>query len=130
MAPELDGRVTLVGEAAPGELADWYRASQALLLTSSREGRPNVVLEAFASGLPVVATAAGGTAELFEAWPAGLVRSRDAAEIGARLQRVLAAPPETAALLAGVRDLTWERSFEALEGVLQAALDDAGTGAP
>lgn len=130
LAPDLDGRVSLVGEAPPEELVHWYRASQALLLTSSREGRPNVVLEAFASGLPVVATAAGGTAELFRAWPDGLVRSRDAAEIGACLERVLAEPPQTPALLAGVRDLTWERSFEALEGVLQAALDDAGASAP
>jgi teichuronic acid biosynthesis glycosyltransferase TuaC len=122
LAPDLDGRVTLVGEAAPEELADWYRASQALLLTSSREGRPNVVLEAFASGCPVVATAAGGTAELFDPWTAGLVTERQAESIADTLAAVLAAPPTAEELLACVRDLTWERSFEALEGVLEAAL--------
>lgn len=127
LAPDLDGRVTLVGEAAPEELADWYRASHALLLTSSREGRPNVVLESFASGLPVVATAAGGTAELFDGWSAGLVNERTPAAVGAALERALAAPPTGEELAACVRDLTWERSFEALEGVLQAALADAGT---
>lgn len=124
-APDLEGRVELAGEASPGELADWYRSGNVLLLTSSREGRPNVVLEAFACGLPVVATSAGGTAELFDSWEGGLVLTRSASDIGERLARVLDAPPSTAELVSGVRHLTWERSFEALEAVLQAALDDA-----
>ena len=127
-APDLEGRVDLIGEVSPEELADWYRAGDALLLTSSREGRPNVVLEAFACGLPVVATSAGGTAELFGSWEGGLALTRAASDIGGRLARVLDTPPPTAELVSGVRNLTWERSFEALEGVLQAALNDAGGG--
>lgn len=41
-------------------LLDLYRGSDALLHVSWTEGFPQVIVEAFASGLPVVATAVGG----------------------------------------------------------------------
>jgi glycosyltransferase involved in cell wall biosynthesis len=44
-------------------LLDIYRSSHAFLHVSLTEGFPQVLLEAFASGLPVVATAVGGVAE-------------------------------------------------------------------
>ncbi|MDQ6841270.1 MAG: glycosyltransferase, partial [Actinomycetota bacterium] len=43
-----------------GGLLDLYRASHAFLHVSLTEGMPQVLIEAFASGLPVVATAVGG----------------------------------------------------------------------
>ena len=46
-----------------GGLLDLYRASHAFLHVSLTEGMPQVLIEAFASGLPVVATAVGGVAD-------------------------------------------------------------------
>jgi glycosyltransferase involved in cell wall biosynthesis len=61
-----------------------------LALPSLTEGLPNVVLEAMAARVPVVATAAGGTPELVTDGVTGhLVPPRDAAALGERLLRLL-----------------------------------------
>jgi glycosyltransferase involved in cell wall biosynthesis len=46
-----------------GGLLELYRSSHAFLHVSLTEGMPQVLIEAFASGLPVVATAVGGVAD-------------------------------------------------------------------
>ena len=46
-----------------GDLPRLYRSSHALLHVSWTEGVPQVLFEAFAAGLPVVATAVGGVAD-------------------------------------------------------------------
>ena len=46
-----------------GGLLDLYRESHALLHVSWTEGLPQILFEAFAAGLPVVATAVGGVTE-------------------------------------------------------------------
>jgi glycosyltransferase involved in cell wall biosynthesis len=42
----------------------YYRTADVLVLTSDWEGTPNVILEAMASGLPVVATRVGGISDI------------------------------------------------------------------
>jgi len=51
------------------------RACDLFVLNSRYEGLPHVVLEAFAAGLPVVATAVGGTPEVVENEVSGLLLS-------------------------------------------------------
>ncbi|MEL7336946.1 MAG: glycosyltransferase family 4 protein, partial [Planctomycetota bacterium] len=46
------------------DIATCYAAADALLLTSHYEGMPNVVMEAMAAGLPIVATNADGVVQL------------------------------------------------------------------
>ena len=46
------------------EMNKIYRQSDILISTSDREGTPNVILEAMAHGLPIVATKVGGTVEI------------------------------------------------------------------
>jgi glycosyltransferase involved in cell wall biosynthesis len=59
----LDRRVFLAG-AQPNRLVnDWLNACDVFALASYNEGLPNVVLEAMATALPVVATDVGGVRE-------------------------------------------------------------------
>ncbi|MGH8184719.1 MAG: glycosyltransferase family 4 protein [Rhodanobacteraceae bacterium] len=70
-------RVRFLGFVDHDALCNYYNAADALVLASSREGMPNVVLESLACGTPVVATAVGGIPELIACSEAGeLMRER------------------------------------------------------
>lgn len=122
----LQDRVTMAGERPPEELVHWYRAADAMLLTSSREGRPNVVLEALSSGCPVLATDAGGTAEVVPDHDRMLARTRDAAAIGQMLSDLLDSPPAADTLRGAVEPLSWAASLDALEELLAALTSSDG----
>ncbi len=57
-------RTAWKGLVSPREVAEIMRASDVLCLPSYTEGAPNVVKEAMASGLPVIATRVGGIPDL------------------------------------------------------------------
>jgi glycosyltransferase involved in cell wall biosynthesis len=59
------------------DIADLYRAVDLLVLPSSKEGLPNVILEAMACGLPCVATDASGSRELIVNGKTGFLCQRD-----------------------------------------------------
>jgi glycosyltransferase involved in cell wall biosynthesis len=59
-----------------GHIADvypLYAASNLLVLPSESEGSPNVILEAMAAKLPVVATAVGGVPEIIQSGENGML---------------------------------------------------------
>lgn len=56
---DIANRVTLAGHQPHARLAEYYQAADLFLLTSQREGCPNVVMEALSHGLPVLSTDVG-----------------------------------------------------------------------
>ncbi|MBW3571380.1 MAG: glycosyltransferase family 4 protein [Gemmatimonadetes bacterium] len=86
-----DARVTLTGGVF--DTAPYYLLMDMLVLPSYREGFPNVVLEAGASGLPVVTTTVPGCVDAVEDGITGLhVPAGDARALSAALRRYLADP--------------------------------------
>jgi len=86
----LNDVVRFAGYVAQRDLPSWYRAANVFVLSSDFDNSPNVVLEAMASGAPVVATNVGGVPDLLDA-PAGgsLVPKGDAAAMGAEIVTLL-----------------------------------------
>jgi glycosyltransferase involved in cell wall biosynthesis len=84
------GAFTLLGEVPSGpELMALYRSSHAFLHVSLTEGLPQVLFEAQAAGLPIVATDVGGVSGALAGGEAGLlVAPRDPAAAVAALERL------------------------------------------
>ena len=102
----LAGRVTITGSVPRGRVFDTMRASDLLVFPSHAEGLPNVVMEAMAVGLPVVATDVGGMREVVLPEATGLlVPPRNVEALVAGIERVLRRPEEARAMAARGRRL-------------------------
>jgi len=87
-------RVRFIGTVAQKDLPRYYSAADALVLASSREGWPNVLLEAMACGTPVVAARVGGTPEVVTSPVAGvLFEPRTVQALTSALQELFGSPP-------------------------------------
>ncbi|MBP2232988.1 glycosyltransferase involved in cell wall biosynthesis [Azospirillum agricola] len=85
----LAGRVRIHGWLSRAALAEVYRKADVFVLPSRDEGMPNVVLEAMASGLPVVASAVAGACDLVVEGETGfLVPPEDPDALAAALRRL------------------------------------------
>jgi len=69
----IQDRITFPGWRSHAELVECYKASNVFLFPSRHEGMPNVVLEAMASGLPVIASRIAGNEELVVDGETGLL---------------------------------------------------------
>lgn len=84
-------RVRFLGVLPQDQLIDYYRAVDALVLASSREGWANVLLESMACGTPVVASNVSGTPEVVASPEAGVLIDERTPEGIARGVRALRA---------------------------------------
>lgn len=105
--------VRLVGVVPNTELAGWYSAADVLVLASSREGWPNVLLEAMACGTPVVASDVGGVREIVQHHAVGRVLpERSPAALAGALAELLAQGADRAAVRAYAAGFGWDRTSQ------------------
>ncbi len=122
LATETDATVTFEGEVEPDEVHRYYQSSAIFVLPSIEgEGMPNVVLEAMARGLPVVATDSGGVPTLIDDSSNGyLVSMRDSDALADRINRLLADEPLRKELGQSARTFVSEHhSWDALCSALE-----------
>ena len=106
-----------LGEVSDEELAALYRGARCLVFPSLYEGFGIPVLEAMASGTPVV-TSAGGATEEVAGGAAVLVDPLDVDAIAAGIEEAAARRDELRALgLARARDYSWRAVADAVESV-------------
>jgi teichuronic acid biosynthesis glycosyltransferase TuaC len=87
-------RVHFLGSMPARRLTEVYNAADVVVLASTREGLPNVLLEALACGTPVVATAVWGTPEIVTTPSAGrLFQERSPEALARAIGDLLADPP-------------------------------------
>src|SRR4029079_19597849 len=111
----------------------WFAAADGAVVRSVRDdsgnvdGLPNTVLEALASGTPLVSTPAGGITSVIDDGRTGvIVPERDAAALAAALGDLLRDPERRAALGRAGRTLASDRfGWEAAAARFEAAYDRA-----
>jgi glycosyltransferase involved in cell wall biosynthesis/predicted metal-dependent phosphoesterase TrpH len=127
---------TFLGWLSGSDLARAYASADIFLFPSATDTFGQVILEAQASGLPVIAVAQGGPVSLIEHRISGLLCEADADALAGAVLEVAGSPllreRLTVAGLASVRTRTWEQALARLsEGYARVLLaeTDAHTAA-
>jgi glycosyltransferase involved in cell wall biosynthesis len=134
----ISGDVTFLG--VRHDIPALLSAADGFVLSSAWEGMPNVVMEALAAAVPVVATRVGGVSELVEPDKSGFVVSpRDPGALSEAMQRLMKLPREQLKQMGqhgrqhiaanyGMRSMAqrWIELFEELLKRKGIAVSDAG----
>jgi glycosyltransferase involved in cell wall biosynthesis len=118
--------VTFHGAQRGPALRRYYAQSDILLMTSDREGMPLVLLEAMASGLPIVGSDVVGIRELISG-VGHLVKEPSAAAFTAALTQLSQDPAELARLSAASRRAASAYSWDHLANSLSALYSEVAS---
>lgn len=116
-----DSRIQFLGYVAEDELSGLYAGAEAFVLPSRHEGYGLTVLEAMASGTPVVASAAGALPETVG--EAGVLVEDD--DFAGAVERLLGDRAERERLrragLERAATMTWDAAARAVDALLEAS---------
>ncbi len=122
----LAGAVHLLGRKTSAGVADLMRAANLLCIPSDNEGLPNVLLEAFSCGLPVVSTDVGGIHEVLNQPQLGqLVPVGDASAMTRAIRERLAQAADTDRIVQHAAPFSWERTVQTYRDILADATSPA-----
>jgi glycosyltransferase involved in cell wall biosynthesis len=115
-------RIHFLGRLSADEVAVCMAAANVLCLPSRREGCPNVVLEALASGRPVIGSAVGGVPELLNDRNGIMVPPDDPDALAAAITTALQRNWDPVDLRASVPSLSWKDLGRTLHNELSRAM--------
>jgi glycosyltransferase involved in cell wall biosynthesis len=128
--------VRFAGYVAQEDTAAWYRTADVFALPSDFDNSPNVVLEAMAAGLPIVATDVGGLRDYVELSRNGiLVPNGSRTGMAAALREYLDDPARAASTGRTNRDdaiarFSWSVSASRMLALYQRIIRDHGRRVP
>lgn len=124
-------RVRFLGRLSHDKVGDAMRRAHALVLPSSHEGMPIVVIEALASGTPVVASAVGGIPELVRDDGLGLlVEPGDQRALEEALRKAVSRGWSPIAVASKAPVLTWDANARIIAGIYERAMGASAMSAP
>jgi glycosyltransferase involved in cell wall biosynthesis len=119
----LSDRIHFIGPVNHKQLRPWFCAGDLLALASSREGWPNVLMEAIACGRGVVATRVGGTPEILTSEDLGiLVDERSAPALAEALNRGLRHRFDLENMQRFTAASSWDRVADRVIGVFESVV--------
>jgi glycosyltransferase involved in cell wall biosynthesis len=123
---DLNNDVLFAGPKPHGTLFKWYNACDVFCLASFREGIPNVILEAFACGKPVVATAVGGIPEIVTSDNGFMVPELSAEKIASAIVKSLNAEWNREKIIEYAKTFAWDVTGKNLFSLFQSIIMKSG----
>jgi glycosyltransferase involved in cell wall biosynthesis len=123
----LEGKVVFLGRIPREETSTYYQEASLFVLPSLNEGMSNAMLEALATGLPIIATPTGGTAELVTEGKNGtVVPEQSVTALVSAIEPFLESPELVTAYGAESRKRAeaqgWDRVAESFKDVLENSI--------
>jgi len=123
---ELTDCVHFLGPLPPDRLSSVLSAADVFVLSTRNEGWANVLLEAMACGLPVIATDVGGNREVVSSPDLGEIVPFDKAEsLCAAIANAIRHPWDRARIRRHAEENTWDQRVTVLETHFRAIHCDA-----
>ena len=105
---QLQANVEFLGKLSHQQVAEYMASSDGFCLASRREGLPNVILEAMAAGLPVVASRVGGVPELIDEKSGIMVSPEDPQALAKGIDELLNSSWDEKCIADNVRQRSWQ----------------------
>jgi glycosyltransferase involved in cell wall biosynthesis len=104
--------VRLRGSVPLPKVAEYIRQANVLVLPSYREGVPNVLLESFASGTPVISTRVGGIPEVINEDVGILVDAKSDLQLASAMEKSLNMAWSAEAILKHANQFDWQKNVQ------------------